>query len=151
MAFQSRSVAIPHAVLAVIALGSAMIVATVIIESFVIAIAVSGLNKYGARLASMRLLPRTVVSLSGLSLWLLGGISLALWLWAGLFMALGEFESIAKAIYFASVSATTLGYGDVVLSEQWQLLSGFIAANGLVLFSLNTAFLFEALRRLNEV
>ena len=50
----------------------------------------------------------------------------------------------------ASVSATTLGYGDTLLSEKWKLLSGFIAANGLILFSLNTAFLFEALRRFDD-
>lgn len=133
-----------------IMLGAMMIVATVIIEACAIAVAVAALNRCAQWLTGLASLTRTVVSLSALSLWLLAGISVALWLWAGLFMALGEFDSIAKAIYFSSVSATTLGYGDVVLSERWQLLSGFIAANGLVLFSLNTAFLFEALRRLND-
>ena len=135
----------------VLILGSLMIVATVVIESVVIAIAVRTLNHCGARLSSLSMLPRLIVSLTTLSLWLLAGISAALWLWAMLFVWLGEFESIAGAIYFSSVSATTLGYGDVTLSERWQLLSGFIAANGLVLFSLNTAFLFEALRRLDQV
>jgi len=134
----------------VVMVGACMIVATVIIESFVIAIAVKVLSGNAEKLASMSMFLRTVVALSGLSLWLLGGISAALWLWAGLFFILGEFDTIAKAVYFSSVSATTLGYGDALLSERWQLLSGFIAANGLVLFSLNTAFLFEALRRLND-
>ena len=75
------------------------------------------------------MLPRLIVSLSALSLWLLAGISAALWIWAILFVWLGEFDTIADAIYFSSVSATTLGYGDVTLSGRWQLLSGFIAAN----------------------
>lgn len=135
----------------IILIGIAMIVATVVIESVVIAFAVNILDRFADRLSRMRLLPRNVVMLSCLSLWLLGGITIALWLWAALFVALGEFDSIAKSIYFSSVSATTLGYGDMLLSERWQLLSGFIAANGLVLFSLNTAFLFEALRRSNDV
>ena len=130
--------------------GTAIIVSTVVVESCVIALAVATLNRNAPRLNRLPVLPRTIVMLSGLTLWLLAGVSIALWLWAIVFMALGEFETIASAIYFASVSATTLGYGDVVLSERWQLLSGFIAANGLVLFSLNTAFLFEALRRLND-
>jgi hypothetical protein len=29
---------------------------------------------------------------------------------------------------------TTLGYGDVVLAEQWRLLSSFEAANGIIMF-----------------
>lgn len=136
--------------IAIIAIGSMMVIATVVVESVFIAIAVKVLTRNAARLAAMGMFARTVTMLSGLSLWLLAGISVALWLWAGLFLFLGEFESIGKALYFASVSATTLGYGDTLLSDRWQLLSGFIAANGLVLFSLNTAFLFEALRRLND-
>ena len=135
----------------VILLGAFMIVATIVIESAVIGVAVNILNRYATKLNRLGVFPRTVLALSSLSLWLLAGISAALWLWAALFFALGEFETIEKALYFSSVSATTLGYGDTLLSERWQLLSGFIAANGLVLFSLNTAFLFEALRRLNDV
>ena len=134
----------------VLLVGSLVIVATVVIESFVIAVAVAVLNRFAGRLREMTMFTRTMLTLSGLSLWLLAGISVALWLWAVLFLGLGEFDSLAAALYFSSVSATTLGYGDTLLSERWQLLSGFVAANGLVLFSLNTAFLFEALRRLNE-
>lgn len=133
----------------VILIGTLMIIATVVIESLFVSIAIVSLNRAGARLSGLSMLPRMVLSLTFLSLWLLAAITVALWLWAILFVWLGEFDSIADAIYFASVSATTLGYGDMLLSERWRLLSGFIAANGLVLFSLNTAFLFEALRRLN--
>ena len=98
------------------------------------------------------MVPRTVVVMSTLSLWLLfAGIGSALWFWSGLLIALDQFDTYAEALYFTSVSATTLGYGDLVLSKDWRLLSGFIAANGLLLFSLNTAFLFEAMRRLNEM
>jgi hypothetical protein len=46
------------------------------------------------------------------------------------------------------VSFTTLGFGDVTLPHDWRLLSGIIAANGLILFGLNTAFLIEILNRL---
>jgi len=98
----------------------------------------------------MGMLVRNAVTLSTLTLWLLAGITSALWLWAAAFVLLGEFDTFASALYFSSVSATTLGYGDTLLSNRWQLLSGFIAANGLVLFSLNTAFLFEVLRRVND-
>ena len=136
--------------LAEILLGSLVIVTTVVIECGFIAIAVTTLTKAGRWLSERGTLARMMVALSGLTLWLLAGISVALWLWAIVFVGLGEFDSIRESIYFASVSATTLGYGDSLLSDNWRLLSGFIAANGLVLFSLNTAFLFEALRRLTD-
>lgn len=132
-----------------ILMGSGLIVATVIVESVFIATAVKGLNTYGTRMVNLGTIVRTASVLSVFTLWLLAGISISLWLWAILFLLLGEFDSLINALYFASVSATTLGYGDSLLSEDWKLLSGFIAANGLVLFSLNTAFLFEVLRRID--
>lgn len=131
--------------------GSSLIVATVSVQSVFIAIAIKWLGAVGSRLTGLGTILRTASLLSGLSLWLLAGISIGLWLWAGLLVWLGEFATVADALYFSSVSATTLGYGDTLLSEQWKLLSGFIAANGLVLFSVNTAFLFEALRRFDGV
>lgn len=131
-------------------IGVTMIVVTVVIESCVIAVAVAALDRTGAWLSRISLLPRTVVVLSTLSLWLLLGIGAALWVWATLFIWIDEFTTFASSMYFTSVTATTLGFGDSLLSERWHLLSGFLAANGLLLFSLNTAFLFEALRRIGE-
>jgi voltage-gated potassium channel len=71
-----------------------------------------------------------------------------IWLWAGLYMWLGEFVDIERALYFSTVTFTSLGYGDITLQESWQLLSGFEAANGIILFGVSTAFLFGAIRRL---
>jgi hypothetical protein len=49
-------------------------------------------------------------------------------------------------LYFAFVHYTTLGYGDVVPVERWQLL-GPITANGVLLFGWSTAVIFEVLRK----
>jgi hypothetical protein len=37
------------------------------------------------------------------------------------------------------VTFTTLGYGDVVLDQQWRLLASFEAANGIIMFGWTTA------------
>ncbi|MEL6366859.1 MAG: ion channel [Pseudomonadota bacterium] len=129
-------------------IGAGMIILTIFIESAIIAGALAGATWFGKRIRALPLVLRLTIWLSGLSLWLLLGIAAALWLWAALLLLLGEFTTIHQAMYFASVTATTVGYGDSLLSPQWNLLSGFLAANGLILFSLNTAFLFEALRRI---
>ena len=59
-----------------------------------------------------------------------------------LYMALGAFEEMARALYFSTVVFTTLGFGDVVQTPQWQLLSSMEASNGIILFGLSTALLF---------
>ncbi len=70
------------------------------------------------------------------------------WAWAALFYGLGEFEAFEQALYFSVVTSTTLGYGDLVLSERWQLLGSFEAMGGLLLFGASTAFLIAVMRRL---
>ncbi len=70
--------------------------------------------------------------------------------WALTYVKIGEFEHLEQAIYFSTVTATTLGYGDVVLSEQAQLLSGFEAIGGLILFSVSTAFFIKLITVLFE-
>ena len=42
---------------------------------------------------------------------------------------------------------TTLGYGDVVPVERWQLLGPITAMNGVLLFGWSTAVIFEMLQK----
>jgi ion channel len=53
----------------------------------------------------------------------------------------------ANRIYFAFVNYTTLGYGDVLPVERWQLLGPITAMSGILLFGWSTAVIFEVLRR----
>ena len=63
-------------------------------------------------------------------------------------MGLGVFENEEESVYFSLVSFTTLGFGDVILPDEWRILSGFVAADGFLLFGLNTAVLIEAMMRM---
>ncbi|UVE15982.1 potassium channel family protein [Pseudomonas sp. LS44] len=65
-------------------------------------------------------------------------------IWAALFMLLGEFDSFATALYFSGVTFATLGYGDVVMSARWRLLSPLEAANGILMFGVSTAVMTAA-------
>jgi Ion channel len=53
----------------------------------------------------------------------------------------------SRLVYFAFVNYTTLGYGDVIPIERWQLLGPMTAMNGVLLFGWSTAVIFEVLRR----
>lgn len=96
---------------------------------------------------------KLVIALAGVSLWVLGIISIGLWVWALAYVAIGALPTMEGAVYFSSVTYTTLGYGDVVLPGEWRILAGMEAANGLLNFGLLTALLYEALRsvRLGQV
>ena len=63
------------------------------------------------------------------------------WIWAIFYRFAGETESLAEAVYFSTVTFTTLGFGDVVLSDDWRLTSALQAASGILLFGWSTAFL----------
>ena len=134
--------------LAQIAIGTVIISATIFIEVLCFQWAIRVMKGYGHRyLASSHTLHQVIV-LTGTTLWLLFALSLSIWIWAFAFWGLGAFASLEQAVYFSMVAFTTLGFGDVVLPQNWRLLSGIIAANGLLLFGLNTAFLLEILHRI---
>jgi hypothetical protein len=48
-------------------------------------------------------------------------------------------------LYFAFVSYTTLGYGDVLAAREWRLLGPAAAMNGVLLFGWSTAVIFHVL------
>lgn len=63
------------------------------------------------------------------------------WIWAIFYWLAGETKSLSEAVYFSTVTFTTLGFGDVTLSENWRLTSSLQAVSGILLFGWSTAFL----------
>ena len=131
-------------------IGTALLAFTIGIGAFAIIITARGLNSAGLTTGKpLSVLKHTFgITLVSSSLALV--LILVMAIWALLFVALSIFPSFEPALYIAMISATTLGYGDVTLPSQWRLLAGFIATDGFILFGLDTAFLFEVMRRLGE-
>ena len=95
---------------------------------------------------SLRILLSTMLALSTLHL-------VQIYIWAFACMHLlpnSAFSSIEEAIYFSFVTFTTLGYGDVTLTNVWRILSGFEALSGVLLIGWSTAFLYAVLGRVWE-
>jgi hypothetical protein len=55
--------------------------------------------------------------------------------------AVGALDGYEQPIYFALVTYTTVGYGDVVLSPDFRILGGMISVTGILMFGMTTAFL----------
>jgi len=68
-------------------------------------------------------------------------------MWAAAYLTLGAIQGLENSLYFSMVTFTTLGYGDVILSEQWRLLASFEAANGIIMFGWTTAVVMAVVQR----
>jgi hypothetical protein len=73
-----------------------------------------------------------------------------IWVWAIFYFFVEEIQTWESALYFSTSSYTTVGYGDLVLSEEWRLLGSIEAINGMILFGWSTAFIFAGVRRIYE-
>lgn len=77
--------------------------------------------------------------------------TLEIWLYAVVYLAIGAIGNFETALYFSTVSFASLGYGDVVLTKDWRLVSAIEAANGVILFAWSTAFLLSVTSRLRTL
>lgn len=71
-------------------------------------------------------------------------------IWALAFAGLGLFEDFDTSFYFALVSYSTVGYGNVVPGGDWRILGAMAAANGFINIGLLTTLLIEGLRHVRE-
>ena len=119
-------------------IGSGIFTATVVIQALAIMALLDFLRR---RMRLNRFHENLLVAtgaLSGGMLIVFVGHLLQVGLWALLFVGLGEFESYASAFYHSMVNFTSLGYGDLVMSEDWRLLGAMEAAGGILMFGVST-------------
>lgn len=74
-----------------------------------------------------------------------------IWAYAGLYQAVGAIPDFESALYFSTVTYSTLGYGDILLDSDWRILGAVEAANGLVLLGWSTAFFVSIISRLRTL
>jgi len=131
-------------------IGSALIAVTVVIHAIGTTAWVSYLGKkyvgdfpWSARRAMLVLVSTALVVFA------LHALEIAIW--AAAYLALvpvSELASFEEAAYFSFVTFTTLGYGDISLSESYRLLSGIEALNGIILVGWTTAMIFSVVQHI---
>ena len=93
---------------------------------------------------------KLVGALSVVSLWLIAGMSATVWIWALYFPVVRRAGRPGNGGLFLPGLVHHAGLGDIVLAQPYRLLSGMLAANGLVLFGLTTAVLIDLIRSLHD-
>ncbi len=129
-----------------IILGSLLTLATVIIAT----LSWWALEAMLARLHSWYVRPphgpKLMIVLSLTLVWTILMMTVAVSVWAVAFYRLEIFIEFEASVYFALIAFTTLGFGDILLPQEWRLLGGMAAANGLLMFGFLTAILVEIIR-----
>jgi len=130
--------------------GFAVTLGTLLVQGIAVTAGVEAISALVARRLVGIHLWRNSAAMLMLIITLLIGHLAQMALWAMAFMAAGEFETFALAFYHSAVNYTTLGYGDIVMSENWRLLGPQEAVSGTLAFGWSTAALVTIVIRLNR-
>ena len=70
------------------------------------------------------------------------------WIWAKAFLLMGVIEDLNTALYFALVTYSTVGYGDVTLGPATRIFGTFAGVSGVLTLGVSTAILVALMGRL---
>ena len=74
-----------------------------------------------------------------------------IWLYAFLYVFLHALATFEEALYFSTVTYSTIGYGDLTLPRAWRILGAIEGANGLLLLGWSTAFFVSIVDEIKEL
>ena len=142
----------PHTLLVQFAVASVMLVASVVFHG----LGLASLNRAMRTEASVERLrhieplsPRgaAFTLLIVLAIIVLHGIEI--WGFALLYLALDAIQTLEEALYFSTISYSTVGYNDTHIASDWRLLGAFESILGMILLGWSTAFFFRMLGRID--
>jgi len=128
-----------------ITIGTAMMAITTAIHAVGMLIAVRVVGRLALRPRPSMAWPLMLVTGTVLLFFVVSLVEVVVW--AAAYLQVKAISGAEPALYFSMVTFTTLGYGDVVLDEQWRLLAPFEAANGIIMFGWTTALVIAVVQR----
>jgi len=73
--------------------------------------------------------------------------TIEIWVWALAYIATGVVDGLEEAVYFSTVTFSTLGYGDITPPPGWRVLAALEAMNGMILIGWSIAYFVAASTR----
>jgi hypothetical protein len=127
--------------------GSIMVVTTVVIHGLGLLAISAALRTVIGRYRPHVSLAGTIVTmvLTVLGLFLLHTIEI--WAWAVAYVWVGAVPNMPDALFFSTLSFSTLGAEPISAAREWQLFGSFEGVNGFLLIGWSTAYLIPAWTR----
>ena len=126
--------------------GGAVSVCNIAIHALIMTVVVRTASTVAARIVAWPSLLLIAVMMGTVSVLMVAHASEVI-VWSLAYLIVDATSAGSNLIYFAFVNYTTLGYGDVIPVQRWQLLGPMTAMNGVLLFGWSTAVIFEVLRK----
>jgi uncharacterized BrkB/YihY/UPF0761 family membrane protein len=73
-----------------------------------------------------------------------------IWLFALLYAWVNALPNIPDALYFSTISYSTIGYSDAEIAHDWRMIAALEGILGIILLGWSTAFFVRLLGRLEE-
>ena len=130
-----------------LSLAAGLIAATVVIQALFMSVGLSIFKRIEERKPEAMAREPSITTV----IWdpfLLIPIVLDVALWATFYYVSGALPTFEEALYFSTVTFTTVGYGDIVLGREWRQLATFEAVNGWIIFGWATALIMAVIQRL---
>ncbi len=83
-----------------------------------------------------------------LALFTLHGIEI--WLYAATYLVIGAIHTLEAAVYFSTITYSSIGFGDAEMSRPWRLVGAIEGINGVLLLGWSTAFFVTVVARLRK-
>ena len=72
-----------------------------------------------------------------------------IWAYALLYLGIGALPDLESALYYSTISYSTVGYSDLIIPVEWRLIGAFESIAGMILLGWSTAFFFRMLGRID--
>ena len=127
-----------------LALGSLMISLTVVIHTLGLIGVTNAMNRVTSYFRRSGHRRRRILAMNTVVLGVFAVLSTEIWFWALCYHLIGFTGSFADSLYFATITFSTVGYGDIVPPENWRMLAALEGINGFLLIGWSTAYLVTA-------
>ena len=129
-----------------LSLATLMVVTILLIHLIGLAVLIRILRSHSRIFREVRVMPLMLLIVA--SLGIIAIHSIEIWAYALAYWQLRAFADFEQALYFSTVTYSTIGYGDVTMPHQWRILGAIEGAAGIILLGWSTAFLVSMLTRL---
>lgn len=129
-----------------LSLATGMVIVTGCIHLVGLAVLTRLLRSHSKAFRTLRFLPSSLLLVGTFGIIVIHTVEI--WSYAALYLALGAFRDLEEALYFSTVTYSSIGYGDLLLPHAWRILGAIEGAVGIIMLGWSTAYLVSLLTQL---